>query len=111
MSAEKLPFFLPAAFTIGPCADDDEILNKYTKLISPFDKRSRHLNDLVMGIIEGETCVLAASMTMDEILKGTKDFKKEVFDKVQWELNQFRLWIYNANVKQLVDVPGHEYFS
>ncbi|KAL4556873.1 hypothetical protein LXL04_035039 [Taraxacum kok-saghyz] len=77
MSAEKLPFFLSAVFTIGPCADDDESLNKYTMLISPLDKRSGHLNDLVMGIIEGETCVLAASMTMDEILKGTKDFKKE----------------------------------
>ncbi|KAF5178989.1 Flotillin-like protein, partial [Thalictrum thalictroides] len=23
----------------------------------------------------------------------------------------FKLWIYNANIKQLVDVPGHEYFS
>ncbi|KAL4592340.1 hypothetical protein LXL04_005331 [Taraxacum kok-saghyz] len=111
MSAEKLPFILPAVFTIGPRADDDESLHKYAKLISSFDKRSRHLNDLVMGIIEGETRVLAASMTMDEIFKGTKDFKKEVFDKVQWELNQFGLWIYNANVKQLVDVPGHEYFS
>ena len=30
---------------------------------------------------------------------------------VQLELNQFGLLIYNANVKQLVDVPGHEYFS
>ncbi|CDY68414.1 BnaCnng58920D, partial [Brassica napus] len=41
----------------------------------------------------------------------TKEFKKEVFEKVQLELNQFGLVIYNANVKQLVDVPGHEYFS
>ncbi|CAI9289352.1 unnamed protein product [Lactuca saligna] len=111
MSAEKLPFILPAVFTIGPRSDDNESLHKYAKLISPLDKHSHHLNELVMGIIEGETRVLAASMTMDEIFKGTKDFKKEVFEKVQWELNQFGLWIYNANVKQLVDVPGHEYFS
>lgn len=34
-----------------------------------------------------------------------------MFEKVQLELNQFGLLIYNANVKQLVDVPGHEYFS
>ena len=34
-----------------------------------------------------------------------------MFDKVQLELDQFGLIIYNANVKQLVDVPGHEYFS
>ncbi|CAA0829360.1 Flotillin-like protein 1 [Striga hermonthica] len=50
-------------------------------------------------------------MTMEEIFRGTKEFKQEVFEKVQLELNQFGLWIYNANVKQLVDVRGHEYFS
>ncbi|KAI8547389.1 hypothetical protein RHMOL_Rhmol07G0191700 [Rhododendron molle] len=59
----------------------------------------------------GETRVLAASMTMEEVFRGTKEFKLEVFTKVQLELNQFGFLIYNANVKQLVDVPGHEYFS
>jgi flotillin len=34
-----------------------------------------------------------------------------VFENVQVELNQFGLYIYNANIKQLVDVPGQEYFS
>ncbi|KAI8544238.1 hypothetical protein RHMOL_Rhmol08G0280400 [Rhododendron molle] len=111
MSAEKLPFILPAVFTIGPRVDSDEALLKFAKLISPHDKQSNHVVELVQGVIEGETRVLAASMTMEEIFKGTKQFKQEVFDKVQLELDQFGLHIYNANVKQLVDVPGHEYFS
>ncbi|KAL2548609.1 Flotillin-like protein 1 [Forsythia ovata] len=111
MSAEKLPFILPAVFTIGPRIDDDSSLLKYAKLISPHDKLSNHVKELVQGIIEGETRVLAASMTMEEIFRGAKEFKQEVFEKVQLELNQFGLLIYNANVKQLVDVPGHEYFS
>ncbi|KAH7845775.1 hypothetical protein Vadar_005870 [Vaccinium darrowii] len=111
MSAEKLPFVLPAVFTIGPRLDDKECLLKYAKLISPHDKLSHHVKELVQGIIEGETRVLSASMTMEEVFKGTKEFKQEVFEKVQLELNQFGLLIYNANVKQLVDVPGHEYFS
>ncbi|KAK2973337.1 hypothetical protein RJ640_015092 [Escallonia rubra] len=111
MSAEKLPFVLPAVFTIGPRIDDENSLLRYAKLISPHDKLSHHVKELVQGIIEGETRVLAASMTMEEVFKGTKDFKQEVFEKVQLELNQFGLLIYNANVKQLVDVPGHEYFS
>ncbi|CAA7403841.1 unnamed protein product [Spirodela intermedia] len=111
MSAEKLPFLLPAVFTIGPRSDDMESLLKYAKLISPHDKLSNHVKELVQGVIEGETRVLAASMTMEEIFKGTKSFKEEVFGKVQLELNQFGLLIYNANVKQLVDVRGHEYFS
>lgn len=111
MSAEKLPFILPAVFTIGPRADDVDSLLRYAKLISPHDKLSNHVKELVQGVIEGETRVLAASMTMEEIFRGTKSFKQEVFEKVQLELNQFGLIIYNANVKQLVDVQGHEYFS
>lgn len=110
MSAEKLPFFLPAVFTIGPKVLDESLI-KYAKLVSNTHKESTHIKDLVKGVIEGETRVLAASMTMEQIFKGTKEFKREVFDKVQLELNQFGLYIYNANVKQLVDVPGHEYFS
>ncbi|KAG5045162.1 hypothetical protein AAZX31_06G062800 [Glycine max] len=111
MSAEKLPFILPAVFTIGPRVEDEDSLLKYARLLSSHDKLSHHVKELVQGIIEGETRVLAASMTMEEIFRGTKSFKQEVFEKVQLELNQFGLLIYNANVKQLVDVPGHEYFS
>ncbi|KAG6510485.1 flotillin-like protein 1 [Zingiber officinale] len=111
MSAEKLPFILPAVFTIGPRVDSRDSLLLYAKLISPHDKLSSHVKELVQGVIEGETRVLAASMTMEQIFKGTKTFKQEVFEKVQLELNQFGLIIYNANVKQLVDVKDHEYFS
>uniref|UniRef100_A0A803LNS1 Flotillin-like n=1 Tax=Chenopodium quinoa TaxID=63459 RepID=A0A803LNS1_CHEQI len=113
MSAEKLPFVLPAVFTIGPRVDDDHhaCLVLYAKLMAPHDMNSDHVHQLVQGIIEGETRFLAATMTMEEVFKGTKEFKKEVFEKVQLELNQFGLFIYNANIKQLVDVPGHEYFS
>ncbi|XP_065867375.1 flotillin-like protein 3 [Euphorbia lathyris] len=111
MSAEKLPFILPAVFTIGPRVDDPDSLILYARLISHHDKQSNHVIELVQGVIEGETRVLAAAMTMEAIFKGTKEFKQEVFGKVQLELNQFGLIIYNANVKQLVDVRGHEYFS
>ncbi|KAJ4950921.1 hypothetical protein NE237_027753 [Protea cynaroides] len=104
MSTEKLPFILPAVFTIGPRVDDALSLLKYAKLISPHDKFSNHVKELAQGIIEGETRVLAAFMTMEEVFKGAKQFKQEVFEKVQLELNQFGLLIYNADDKQLVDV-------
>ncbi|KAK4361657.1 hypothetical protein RND71_020609 [Anisodus tanguticus] len=111
MSAEKLSFLLPAVFTIGPRADDHDSLVKYARLLSLHQRDSHDVKELVQGIIEGETRVLAASMSMEDVFKGTKDFKREVFGKVQVELNQFGLLIYNANIKQLVDVRGHEYFS
>ncbi|KAK4372095.1 hypothetical protein RND71_007479 [Anisodus tanguticus] len=82
MSAEKLPFLLPAVFTIRPCVDEHERLVKYAKLLSQHERESH------------------------DALKI-----KEVFDKVQLELNQFGLLIFNANIKKLVDVQGHGYFS
>ncbi|KAF6169559.1 hypothetical protein GIB67_028110 [Kingdonia uniflora] len=111
MSAEKLSFLLPAVFTIGPRVDDFDSLLRYAKLLSNHDRHSNDVRELVQGIIEGETHVLAAGTTLKEVFRDTKEFKKEVFDKVQLELNQFGLLIYNANIKQLVDVKGHEYFS
>ncbi|KAK7858133.1 flotillin-like protein 1 [Quercus suber] len=55
MSAEKLPFILPAVFTIGPRVTDMDSLLLYAKLISPHDKLSNHVKELVQGVIEGET--------------------------------------------------------
>ncbi|KAK9100462.1 hypothetical protein Scep_023892 [Stephania cephalantha] len=43
MSTEKLPFVLPAVFTIGPKVDDYESLLKYARLLSPHDKLSNHV--------------------------------------------------------------------
>ncbi|KAE8690015.1 Flotillin-like protein 1 [Hibiscus syriacus] len=107
----EAPFRPPGGLHSWSRVDDEASLLKYAKLISPHDKLSNHVKELVQGIIEGETRVLAASMTMRRFSKEPKSSKLEVFEKVQLELNQFGLLIYNANVKQLVDVPGHEYFS
>ncbi|KAJ3055801.1 hypothetical protein HK097_009184 [Rhizophlyctis rosea] len=109
MSNEKLEFNLPAVFTIGP-KDDISSLNKYARLLGG-KKDNKHVEATVKGIIEGETRVIAAGMTMEEIFKESKFFKEQVIKHVQTELEQFGMVIYNANVKQLQDSPGSEYFS
>ncbi|KAK4694184.1 flotillin, partial [Lecanoromycetidae sp. Uapishka_2] len=125
MTIEKLQFTLPAVFTIGPEHDEndpsDTKLKKYFKLLtgpsSEADSRRRmatgrsHVQDIVKGIIEGETRVIISSMTMEEIFKERQVFKDKVVLHVQSELNQFGLKIYNANVKELQDAPGSEYFK
>nr|BAK01301.1 predicted protein [Hordeum vulgare subsp. vulgare] len=110
MTVEKLEFTLPAVFTIGP-EDKPASILKYAKLLaSNSEKGIKHIQELVTGIVEGETRVIAASMSMEEIFKERKFFKEHVMEGVQSELNQFGMTIYNANIKQLQDAPGSEYF-
>ena len=60
-----------------------------------------HVQDIVKGIVEGETRSLVSTMTMEEIFRHRSIFKKKVIEGVQSELDQFGLRIYNANVKEL----------
>uniref|UniRef100_A0A8I7BJP8 Flotillin-like n=1 Tax=Hordeum vulgare subsp. vulgare TaxID=112509 RepID=A0A8I7BJP8_HORVV len=126
MSAEKLPFTLSVVFAIGPkiTATEAEESNGdgkdleaqllfYAKLTSPLhESRSHvHFHELVRGVVEGETRVLAAELPMEEILKGTETLKEKVLCRVQLELNQFGLVIHSVHVKRLVEVPRREYLS
>ena len=77
MSSEMLPFILPAVFTIGAKLDIHE-LELYAQLLTSHDLNGKHVHTIIKGIVEGETRVLAASMTMKEIFEGTKVFKTEV---------------------------------
>jgi flotillin len=128
MTIEKLQFSLPAVFTIGP-EDKLSSLKKYALLLSgktghqPSTRpiaatddlntptTRNHVQDIVKGIIEGETRVIVSSMTMEEIFKERQIFKSKVISNVQNELEQFGLKIYNANVKELQDTKGSEYFA
>ncbi|KAF1361866.1 flotillin domain-containing protein [Lizonia empirigonia] len=128
MTIEKLKFSLPAVFTIGP-ADESASLEKYAVLLTgESDGRPtalankgtvsvagsegrNHVQDIVKGIIEGETRSIVSTMTMEELFRERKVFKDKVIQSVQSELDQFGLCIYNANVKELQDTPGSEYFT
>lgn len=75
MTIEKLQFRLPAVFTIGP-DDDAEALTKYAKILTGkevYDKLTsaatgrNHVQDIVKGIIEGETRVIVSGLTMEEM--------------------------------------------
>ena len=76
MTMEKLQFSLPAVFTIGP-EDQMDALAKYAKILTGRDANKakkaanesaptgrNHVQDIVKGIIEGETRVIVSGMTM-----------------------------------------------
>ncbi|KAK1818976.1 hypothetical protein LTR12_006664 [Friedmanniomyces endolithicus] len=115
-------FELPAVFTIGP-ADDVPSLMKYAVLLTgdsdgqpqghsgTLGTGRNHVQDIVKGIIEGETRSIVSNMTMEELFNNRRLFKKEVLENVQKELDQFGLCIYNANVKELQDLGESKYFE
>jgi flotillin len=126
MTIEKLNFSLPCVMTIGP--DDNEVaLVKYAILLTgntdggqPRTSKTgtigvaegrNHVQTIVKGVIEGETRSIVSTMTMEELFKERKIFRDKVIKNVQSELDQFGLKIYNANVKELMDTPGSEYFA
>lgn len=116
MSSQKMEFSLPGVFTIGPGTDDDS-LEKYCRFVLESESESDPSSDttrarkLAIGIIEGETRVLAAGMTMDELFNNRAKFKDQVIANVQEELHKFGLQVYNANIKDLEDSVGSEYFQ
>lgn len=52
---------------------------------------------------------VAASMPIEEIYNNRREFQAKVTEFISEMLDKFGLVLYNANVKELVDVSG--YFS
>lgn len=106
MTREKLSFCLPAVFTIGP-NNEPESLRKYALLLTgnedgtPAASKSHkatgrnHVQEIVKGIIEGETRVIVSTMSMEEIFRERDVFKSKIIESVQVELNQFglKMWV------------------
>ncbi|KAI3323819.1 hypothetical protein HD806DRAFT_75413 [Xylariaceae sp. AK1471] len=95
--------------------DRGDALMKYAMLLADSSEKQKegahYLENIVKGIIEGETRVLVSSMTMEEIFTEREEFKRRIFRNIQGELDQFGLKIYNANVKELKDAVGSTYFQ
>ncbi|KOS23205.1 Flotillin-like protein 1 [Escovopsis weberi] len=101
----------------GAREDRGDALVKYAMLLAHSDNsdgkvnQRRHVENIVKGIIEGETRVLVSGMTMEEIFTEREVFKRRIFRNIQSELQQFGLKIYNSNVKELKDAPNSVYFE
>ncbi len=108
MSQEKMEFILPAVFTVGP-KDSEEHLKAYAKYLLYEPEES--VRDIIRGMIEGETRVIAANMSIEDIFKGRTEFKEAIIKGVHQELDKFGLSVFNANIKELQDSAQSKYFS
>lgn len=108
MSKEKLEFNFPAVFTIGPKNNPDSLTNYSRYLLNQEDKE---VNYLIRGVLEGESRAIASNLMIEEIFAGRNDFKKEIVENVQKQLDQYGLEIYNANIEELTDSDTSNYFK
>ena len=120
MTREKLSFCLPCVFTIGP-DNHPEALRKYALLLTgnsdgtPAASKATaatgrsHVQEIVKGIIEGETRVIVSTMSMEEIFREREIFKSKIIDNVQSELNQFGLRMYETPFCPCLGVANHTY--
>lgn len=74
---------------MGP-EDKPDMLKKYARVGLTNDEK--HVDELVLGIVEGETRLIAASLTMEEIFKDRKLFKETVTTHISGELAQFGIF-------------------
>lgn len=108
MSKEKLEFNFPAVFTIGP-KNNPESLTMFSRYL--LNQDDNQVNHLIRGVIEGETRSLSASLNIEDIFTGRTEFKKDIVDNVQKQLDQYGLEIYNANIEELKDSDTSNYFK
>ncbi len=107
MSQERISFNMPTVFTIGP-KDDKECIKNYAKLLQ--NASSDDLRSKIIGIIQGETRVAAGKIRLDDLFNDRDSFKETLVKSVDSELEQFGLKVYNANIEELRDMKGNEYF-
>uniref|UniRef100_A0A6C0ADD4 Band 7 domain-containing protein n=1 Tax=viral metagenome TaxID=1070528 RepID=A0A6C0ADD4_9ZZZZ len=108
MSKEKMEFNFPAVFTIGTKNNNESLINFSRFLLN---QNEDEINSLIRGIIEGETRSMSANLEIESIFTGRTDFKKDIVDNVQSQLNQYGLEIYNANIEELKDGLDSNYFK
>jgi flotillin len=108
MSKEKIAFKMPTVFTIGP-KDEQSFLTRYAKLLN--QSSYEEVKQTINGVVQGEGRILAAGLPLEELFNSRHHFKTEVTDKINEELSKFGLVVYNANIEELSDMEGNEYFS
>lgn len=108
MSKEKMEFILPGVYTVGP-KDEMESLITYATLLG--NTTEQELTSIIKGIIEGETRVLTASLSLEDIFSGRDAFRDDVTARINKEMANLGLTIINANIQEMSDHEGSEYFK
>ena len=112
MSKEKVEFNLPVVFTVSPIhpLEDPEGFKRFAQMMN--DLPAEEIENIVRGVVEGETRGLTANLTVEEMFNGKEKFKHDVVNKIQIDLAKLGLHVLNANIKEMSDYDEHnKYFT
>lgn len=111
MSEERIPFKMPAVFTVGPDITDlnERGLHRYAKLMVDMD--AEEFRKAVIGVIEGETRILSATMPLDHLFNERDKFKEIITTNINKELKPLGVLVWNANIEELDDLEDSSYFA
>ena len=108
MSLEKIAFNMPTVFTIGP-NDSYESLKKFSKYFQSTAKTN--VEEVIYGIVKGEARMAAGKISLDHLFNNRQIFKDQLVRDINDQLEQFGLKVHNANIEELKDMDGTNYFS
>lgn len=111
MSKELVPFKLPMVFTIGPIdpSTDMEGFLKYTRNMSGLNQEQ--IKEIISGVVHGETRVLSAKLSVEEMFSDRQKFKTDIHEKVEELLKAFGLHVANCNIAEMKDLDNeNKYF-
>jgi flotillin len=112
MSKEKVEFNLPVVFTVGPISplEDEHGFQTYAQMLNELSPDQ--IENIIRGVIEGETRGLTADMTIEEMFNSKERFKTEVVSKIDTDLSKLGLRVLNANIKEMSDYDeDNKYFA
>merc|ERR1712137_1516389 len=111
-SKEKVEFNLPVVFTIGPISplENEHGFQTYAQNLN--DLSPDEVENIIRGVVEGETRGLTADLTIEELFSSKERFKSDVVTKIESELLKLGLRVLNANIKEMSDYDDENiYFA
>ena len=109
MSEEKLKFSAPATWTIA-VGDSDEAVATFSRRFAE-DAEGRAWRSVVQAALVGHTRALAARTPIEDVFSERAKFAADVQDSIAQFLAEYGLRVLNVTMRELLDVPGCEYFG
>lgn len=108
MSSERIPFELPGLFVVGVEDTEAALECHVSTMVNMTDEQKENV---VSAAIRGTCRMQAANMQLNTIVHNRREFQSTITKVINEDLSQFGLKLFAANLEELRDTKGAEYFK